>query len=332
CALGTGILLGWLLIFGPLNPHATWAQLEAPPQAVAGAPFPVRVRIEASPSGRFVTVDLHARGPGKTARRVLLSAPPQPVPSPNDWLDFPFTIPGTTDVTSLICVVYLSSNGAWANHLDAAHSRPIPLAQASPGSPAASPRRLPLLPLTPPTNAPAAGSLSLRLAGCALVMFAAWRLHRRTPGLPLPAHASPRHTHFDSARRWTLALGLGALTIALQLDLVLTSVARGIATSLDLYDRRQSLQMVLAVLCIAALVAWVPLVLRAPAGAGVGRGIRVAFIAWLGLYALGAVSLHGIDDLNAKIWGNITRFDLLPFSLALATALLATLTDRPQPA
>ena len=292
-----------------------WLGVEAPRRALAGQPFPVRVRLAPLAEPGFLCADLHWGATRDTSMSYLASGGSKAVGKEGGTLDFDIAVPPKEGMRFVMGVIYFGRTGSWDDHKLSATTELIPVVSGQ-----ATPEEARLEPLRTAAarashrqaiHAPAYGPRLLTSLLFLAAMMAAW-VHRLADqsarwqaksGNPMAAGAG-RFAGFGvlvgTVRAGELAGRSGAGNGAREGSLL---SADGASEGRDQYGGRGERSLL-------------PFIRRARSS---HRLVLVSFALYLAISVVNLVSLHAIDKVADLSWHGVSLVQALKLGCAVMT-------------
>jgi hypothetical protein len=311
CSIAVGALT-WFLLSRPPS-VSTWCELESQRYGTVGQPFHVKVTLRKPLSAQDVHFDLHWATHRREPRGFLTGATLIQSNVQTATLEAMVSIPTRYDLGYVYAVVFVSANGAWADHALAATSEQITVHQES--SSPANTTLYPLLVYDENPVEPVVVHESRRVRFCIAVLWlASVAALRRIPNEPAVRGLS---TACLLAASWELLAG----------ERVLTTMLRNLILERELYYERHAFQTFATSIVVATfvgLVALTPCSTRVP----LWRNPWVGCWIYAGTAMAGLISLHAVDALLAATVMGLSAKQILSLGAAFAT-LVAALRIQP---
>jgi hypothetical protein len=296
--------------------RVNWLRVEAPPRAVAGQPFTLRVYLAPLAEPARLCADLHWGTSRDTPMGCLATGGSKAVGKEGGNFDFEIMVPPREGLRYVHGVIYLSRTGTWDDHTLDAGTELIPVVSSTA---AQKETRLSPLRLQPPNDPsqghPPPATIPRLLTGLLFLAAAlvAWGA--------IPSGTGANGVPGLGNRRWQVLavfLGLACLWELLGLEPWLGARARAMARAEDFYYPRTVFQKVVTSLAIAAAIPFLLFIRRTRSSR---RLLLASFALYLAISLVNLVSWHAIDKVADLSWHGLTLVQALKLGCAAMVLL-----------
>ncbi len=296
-----------------LEPQAEWLKVEAPQWVKAGGTLPLRLHLAPQKQPCKLNVDLNWSKTHNVSEGLLSIGGTKAVGLQGGSFDFNIPVPPKNGIRYVKAVIYLSPNGKWYSHTQAATTDYISVQLTGNQIQVVPMKPLKVEPLKKAPEVRPRSQLITRLPVALLFLMTAilWHKGLSSWANKIELGATNRFWHI-----LTVALLFACLWELFNLETVLGDKARALARAGDFYYSRAIFQKAIISTVAAATVlflAWLVIV-RHPC-----RFWLACFGIYLGLATVNLLSLHAVDSVLALAWHDLTLIQSLKMVCAALT-------------